>query len=79
MANIDDDEIRLNRSGQSVIPRTAAAVAFANKLIETHDKVSEDDLQAVRAAGFTDGNVVEIIALRRAVHVDEFREQRLRH
>jgi uncharacterized peroxidase-related enzyme len=63
LANIDDDEIRLNRAGQSGAPKTAAAVTFAKKLMETHGKVSEDDLQAVRAAGFTDANIVEIIAL----------------
>jgi uncharacterized peroxidase-related enzyme len=63
MANIDDDEIRLNRAGQSGTPKTAAAVAFAKKLMETHGKVSEDDLRTVRAAGFTDANIVEIIAL----------------
>ena len=63
LANIDDDEIQLNRRGQSGTPKTAAAVAFAKKLMETHGKVSEDDLRAVRAAGFTDANVVEIIAL----------------
>jgi uncharacterized peroxidase-related enzyme len=63
LANIDDDEIQLNRSGQSRTPKTAAAVAFAKKLMETHGKVSEDDLRTVRAAGFTNANIVEIIAL----------------
>ncbi|MFM0522891.1 peroxidase-related enzyme [Caballeronia jiangsuensis] len=63
LANIDDDEIRLNRAGRSGTPKTAAAVAFAKKLMETHGKVGDDDLHAVRAAGFTDANIVEIIAL----------------
>jgi uncharacterized peroxidase-related enzyme len=63
MANIDDEEIRLNRLGQSSTPRTAAAVAFAKNLMETHGKVGENDLEAIRAAGFTDANIVEIIAL----------------
>jgi uncharacterized peroxidase-related enzyme len=63
MANIDADEIRLNRLGRSTNPRTAAAVSFARKVIETRGKVSEGDLQAVRAAGFTDANIVEIISL----------------
>jgi uncharacterized peroxidase-related enzyme len=63
LANIDDDEIQLNRAGRSGTPETAAAVAFAKKLMETHGKVGDDDLHAVRAAGFTDANIVEIIAL----------------
>lgn len=63
MAHIDDDEIRLNRLGQSHTPKTAAAVAFAKALIETRGKVAESDLHAVREAGFSDANIVEIVAL----------------
>ena len=44
-------------------PKTAAAVAFAKTLIETRGKVTESDLHAVREAGFSDANIVEIIAL----------------
>jgi uncharacterized peroxidase-related enzyme len=63
MAHIDDDEIRLNRLGKSHTPKTAAAVAFAKTLMETRGKVSENDLRAVREAGFSEANIVEIIAL----------------
>lgn len=38
MAHIDDDEIPLNRLGQSHMPKTAAAVAFAKTLIETRGR-----------------------------------------
>jgi uncharacterized peroxidase-related enzyme len=63
MLNVDEEEIRLNRMGESHSPKTAAAVGFAKKLMEKRGKVSEQDLNAVRDAGFTDANVVEIIAL----------------
>jgi uncharacterized peroxidase-related enzyme len=63
MANIADDEIRRNRLGHAENPRTAAAVAFARTVMETRGKVSEADLQKVRTAGFSDANIVEIIAL----------------
>jgi uncharacterized peroxidase-related enzyme len=63
MAHIDDEEIRLNRLGRSNTPKTAAAVAFAKALMETRGKVTEDDLHAVREAGFSEANIVEIIAL----------------
>ena len=36
---------------------------FARKVIETRGKVSDADLKAVRDAGYTDANVVEIVAL----------------
>jgi uncharacterized peroxidase-related enzyme len=62
-AHIADDEIRRNRLGQADNPRTAAAVAFARTLMETRGKISEADLEKVRAAGFSDTNIVEIIAL----------------
>ena len=63
MAHIDDEEIRLNRLGKSHTPKTAAAVAFAKALMETRGKITEDDLHAVREAGFSEANIVEIIAL----------------
>jgi alkylhydroperoxidase family enzyme len=44
------------------IPRVAAAVAFARKLVETRGKVAAGDLDTVRAAGYSDANIVEIIA-----------------
>lgn len=62
-AGLSADEIRRNRRGESESPRVAAAVAFARKVIETHGKVAASDLDAVRAAGYSDANVVEIIAL----------------
>ncbi|WP_322107300.1 peroxidase-related enzyme [Paraburkholderia sp. J41] len=60
---LSDDEIRRNRLGESESPRVAAAVAFARKLVEARGKVTAADLDAVRAAGYSDANVVEIIAL----------------
>lgn len=45
------------------MPRVAAAVAFARKLTQTSGKVATADLDAVRAAGYSDANIVEIIAL----------------
>jgi uncharacterized peroxidase-related enzyme len=62
-AKMDAGEISLNRQGQSGDSKRNAAIVFAKKLIELRGKVSEADLNAVRQAGYTDANVVEIIAL----------------
>jgi uncharacterized peroxidase-related enzyme len=62
-AKMEPEEIALNRQGRSGDARRDAAVRFAKKLTELRGKVSEGDLKAVRQAGFTDANVVEIIAL----------------
>jgi uncharacterized peroxidase-related enzyme len=55
-------EMGAAQTGQSDDPRTAAALAFALKLVEVRGQVTEADVQALRSAGFSDGQVVEIVA-----------------
>ncbi|MBB6564326.1 putative peroxidase-related enzyme [Acidovorax soli] len=55
-------EMGAAQTGQSDDPRTAAALAFALKLVEARGQVAEADVQALRNAGFSDGQVVEIVA-----------------
>ena len=63
LAKIDAGEITLARKGASADPRAHAAVAFALKINQERGKVSDADVQAVKAAGFTDAQIVEIIAV----------------
>ena len=63
MAKLPADEILLARTGHAIDPKRDAAVQFARKVIETRGKVSDADLKAVRDAGYTDPNVMEIVAL----------------
>ena len=63
LAKIDNAEIALNRSGASSDPKANAAVAFARKIAENHGRAAEAELQAVRAAGYTDAQIIEIIAV----------------
>ena len=63
MAKLPADEVILARKGQAIDPKRNAALQFAHKVIETRGKVSDADLRAVRDAGHTDANVMEIIAL----------------
>lgn len=60
-AGLGDDEIASNRSGSSQEPRAAAAVRFARALADSMGDVSASDLLAIREAGYTDGEIVEII------------------
>jgi len=62
-ARMSEDEIILARKGHASDPKRDAAVQFARQVIETRGKVSDADLQAVRGAGYTDANVIEIVAL----------------
>jgi alkylhydroperoxidase family enzyme len=60
---IPADVIELNRVGRSSDPKRRAAVVLAKALIKTCGKVSDAQFAAVRDAGWTDANIVEMIAL----------------
>jgi uncharacterized peroxidase-related enzyme len=50
------------QAGRSVDPRTAAALSFALKVVENRAAVTDADVKALRAAGFDDEGIVEILA-----------------
>lgn len=61
-AKLDDAEIAVNRNGTSTDPIAAAAVRFAVKVAQTRGHVSDADVAAVKHAGYSDGDVMEIVA-----------------
>jgi uncharacterized peroxidase-related enzyme len=61
-AGASADEIADAQVGKSADPKTAAALAFALELAEARGHVSEQAVAAVRAAGYSDEGIVEIIA-----------------
>ncbi|MPW22652.1 carboxymuconolactone decarboxylase family protein [Paraburkholderia sp. CNPSo 3157] len=61
-SKLDVAEIQMNRYGKSGDLKIEAAVHFAKKVAETRGKVKGSDLQQVRDAGWTDAQVIEIIA-----------------
>lgn len=61
LVKLDEAEIAANRAGGSTDPRADAAVRFAVRVVETRGHVADGDLAAVRAAGFTDAQVIEIV------------------
>lgn len=63
LAKIDAAEIALNREGASSDPKAHAAVRFARQVTEARGKVTDADLAAVKAAGFDDAQIVEIVAV----------------
>ena len=63
MAKLPASEIMLARKGHASESKRDAAVQFARKIVETRGHVSDADLRAVRDAGYTDANVMEIVAL----------------
>ncbi len=63
LAKLTAEEIALNRQGASGDEKAHAAVAFAAKVAQARGHVEAADLDAVRAAGFTEAQIVEIVAL----------------
>jgi hypothetical protein len=61
LAHLDDAEITANRNGASNDPQTAAAVCLAVAVTRTRGHVAEADLSAVRNAGYSDAQVIEIV------------------
>lgn len=61
-AGLDPCELGRNLNAKSENPRTQAALTFVNAVVTSHGNVSDADLAQVRAAGFSDGEIVEIIA-----------------
>jgi uncharacterized peroxidase-related enzyme len=56
------EQIRDSRLGTAVDSRTDALIRFARKLVETRGRVNAADLANVRAAGFDDGTIAEVVA-----------------
>jgi alkylhydroperoxidase family enzyme len=61
-AGLTADDILAGRTGNSQDRRTKAALAFASDVLESRGKVSNQQLTAVRDAGFGDSEIVEIVA-----------------
>jgi uncharacterized peroxidase-related enzyme len=61
-AGASAEEMAAAQIGKSSDPRTHAALTFALKVVRDRAAVTEADVAAVKAAGFDDEAVVEIIA-----------------
>jgi uncharacterized peroxidase-related enzyme len=62
LAKLGDAEMTANRAGASQDSKADAAVRFAVKLVRERGHITEDDLSAVKAADYSDAQVLEIIA-----------------
>ena len=55
-------EMSAAQAGESADAATAAALRFVLKLVEQRGQVGDADVASLRAAGFSDGQVMEILA-----------------
>jgi len=62
MVGLNHEQIVASRGGQGSNTKTTAALTFAKRVLETRGQIGEADLSAVREAGFSEGEIAEIIA-----------------
>ncbi|WP_226581583.1 carboxymuconolactone decarboxylase family protein [Acuticoccus sediminis] len=63
LAKLSPDEVALNRSGRSGDVQADVAVRFAAKVAAERGHVGEADIAAVKLAGYSEAQIVEIVAL----------------
>jgi uncharacterized peroxidase-related enzyme len=62
MVGLNREQILASREGDGSSPRTTAALTFAKRVLDTKGQIDEADLTTVRGAGFSEGEIAEIIA-----------------
>jgi alkylhydroperoxidase family enzyme len=62
MTGLSDSEIQQAREARSGSSRNTAALQFAHELVAKKGRATDADVEAVRRAGFSDGEIAEIIA-----------------
>jgi uncharacterized peroxidase-related enzyme len=62
LAGLKDDEIARSREAASSDPRAQAALAFAAAVVAGRGTVDDEAFAEIRRAGFTDGEIAEILA-----------------
>ncbi len=61
-AGLSDEELTASREGRAVDAKANAALQFAVAVLRHRGAVSDEELAHVRAAGFSDAEIAEIIA-----------------
>lgn len=62
-AGLNDDAMLAARRGEGTDARSTAAVRFDRKFVENRGWVSDDEVQALRDAGFDDAELAEVVAV----------------
>lgn len=63
LAKLSDEEVRTNREGSSLDAKAAVAVEFAAAITATRGHIAKSDVKAVIEAGYSEAEIVEIVAL----------------
>jgi uncharacterized peroxidase-related enzyme len=60
--HLSQEDMEQNREGHSTDPKADAAVQFAYQVAKTRGHITDGDFEAVKAAGFTDEQIIDIVA-----------------
>lgn len=61
MAGLGADEIDAARDARSSDPKVLAALTFAQRVLESRGGIDAADIERVRGAGYSDGQIAEIV------------------
>lgn len=59
---VSSEDLRGCLKGESADPKTKAALDFSRQVVETRGFVSDEQFAAIREAGFSEGEVLELVA-----------------
>lgn len=62
MVGLNENELVASRRASSDDAKTSAALMFAHQIVVKRGEVDDTDVRTVRAAGYSDGEITEIIA-----------------
>ncbi|MBX3277899.1 MAG: carboxymuconolactone decarboxylase family protein [Acidobacteria bacterium] len=62
MVGLDENELVASRRATASNARTDAALKFAHQIVVKRGEVLDSEVQAVREAGYSDGEITEIVA-----------------
>lgn len=63
MVGVSEDELQSSLRAESSDAKTRAALQFARSVVENRGWVSDEDVAAVREAGYGDTQIVELVAV----------------
>ncbi len=62
MVGLSEYELDASRKSRSDDPRTDAALHFAHELVVRRGELNNSDIETIRKAGYSDGEIAEIVA-----------------
>jgi uncharacterized peroxidase-related enzyme len=62
LVHIDSDTLQNARSGQAADAKTKAILHFAKKVVDKNGLVNDADVESIKSAGLSDGEICEVVA-----------------